>query len=176
MNGVNLFKTIYNRKSIRNYIQEKLEWDLLEDILNYINQLPLLIDGIGTEIKLISNIEEKQGFTGPFTVKAPYYICISSEEKEGYLLNAGYLMQHINLYIQSRGLGACFLGATRPGKELSSTMKYNNIITLAFGKSSEILHRDSSEAKDCLKKNLQFIKKIFLLILMSHLIFARGSI
>lgn len=147
MNGVNLFKTIYTRKSIRNYIQEKLEWDLLEDILNYINQLPMLIDGIGTEIKLISNIEEKQGFTGPFTVKAPYYICISSEEREGHLLNAGYLMQHINLYIQSRGLGACFLGATKPGKELSSTMKYKYIISLAFGKSSEILHRDSSEAK-----------------------------
>ena len=68
-------------------------------------------------------------------------------------------MQHINLYIQSRGLGACFLGATRPGKELSSTMKYKYIITLAFGKSSEILHRDSSEAKRLPEEELTVYKE-----------------
>ena len=142
-----MFETMYTRKSVRKFMQDKLKWQLLDDILNYSAQLPMLIEGIGVEIKLVSNIEQKQGFTGPFAIKAPYYICISSEDKEGYLLNAGYLMQHINLYIQSKGLGACFLGAAKPGKELASTMKYKYIIALAFGHSTEILKRDSSKAK-----------------------------
>ncbi len=97
--------------------------------------------------KLESNIETKQGFYGPFTVKAPYYICISSEKKGDYLINAGYMMEQISLYITSKGLGTCFLGGAAPGKGLKDTMRYDYVISLAFGIPSGTLYRDSHEAK-----------------------------
>lgn len=143
---MNTLDAIFSRRSIRHYLQEKLEWEEISDILNYANNLPKLIEGIAIEFKLISNIEAKQGFHGPFHVKAPYYLCISSEEKEDYLLNAGYMMQQLNLYLVSKGYGTCFLGIG-PGYSLKSTMKYNYVVALAFGKTSSPLYRDSSEAK-----------------------------
>lgn len=143
---MNTFDAIFSRKSIRHFKHEKLEWEVIADILEYANKLPTLVEGIAVEFKLVSNIEEKQGFVTPFHVKAPYYLCISSEEKEDYLLNAGYLMQQIDLYLATKGLGACF-SIISPGRSLKSTMKYKFIIALAFGKTSSPIYRDSSEAK-----------------------------
>lgn len=142
---MNTFEAIFSRKSIRHFKQEKLEWDEIAELLDFANKLPMLMEGIAVEFKLVSNIEAKQGFWGPFNVKAPYYLCISSEEKEDYMLNAGYLMQQINLYLTSKGLGTCFLVAY-PGGGLKATMKYEYIVALAFGKTTSNLYRESSKA------------------------------
>ncbi len=143
---MNMFETIFARKSIRNFCQERIDWETLEDILKFADSLPMLIKDSKVEFKLVSNIEQKQGFNGPFAIKAPYYICLSAEKTEDYLLNAGYLMQQLNLYIESKGLGTCFLGAANPGRALKSSMKYDYVISLAFGKSKGPVYRDPSEA------------------------------
>jgi nitroreductase len=154
-----MFDAIFSRKSIHHFLQEKIDWDVIADILDYANQLPMLTEGISVEFKLVSNIEKKQGFHGPFSVKAPYYICISSEEKDDYLVNAGYLMQELNLYITSKGLGTCFLALSNPGFGLKSTMKYKYVTTLAFGKSSETLYRNSLDAKRLPEKDVVVYKE-----------------
>ncbi len=143
---MNSFEAIFSRRSIRHFKQEKLDWEIIADLLDYANKLPMLMEGIAVEFKLVSNIEAKQGFYGPFNVKAPYYLCISSEAKEDYMLNAGYLMQQINLYLTAKGLGTCFLVAY-PGSGLKATMKYEYVVALAFGKTNAALTRESSEAK-----------------------------
>jgi nitroreductase len=144
---MNMYDVIFSRRSIRSFLYERIEWEVLSDILKYADNLKMLIDGISVEYKLVSNIEQSQGFCGPFSLKAPYYICLSSEKKEDYLLNAGYLMQMLNLYIESKGLGACFIGAASPGRALKASMKYDYVIALAFGKTNEPLYRSSDEAK-----------------------------
>lgn len=143
---MNTFDAIFSRKSVRHFQYKKLEWDVISDILEYANSLPLLIEGIAIEFKLVSNIEANQGFNNPFSVRAPYYICISSENKEDYLLNAGYLMQQLNLYITAKGLGTCFV-LSGPGRGLKASMKYEYVIALAFGKTVSSPYRDSSKAK-----------------------------
>jgi nitroreductase len=143
---MNSFEAIFSRRSIRHFKQEKLDWEIIADLLDYANKLPMLIEGIAIEFKLVSNIEAKQGFYGPFNVNAPYYLCISSEAKEDYMLNAGYLMQQINLYLTAKGLGTCFLVAY-PGSGLKATMKYEYVVALAFGKTNSTLTRESSHAK-----------------------------
>lgn len=155
---MNTFDAIFSRRSVRHFRNEKLEWEVISDILEYANKLPMLIEGISVEFKLVSNIEAKQGFRGPFSVKAPYYLCVSSEDKEDYLLNAGYLMQQMDLYITSKGLGACFVGVG-PGSALKSTMKYKYVIALAFGKGASELYRDSSKAKRLPEKELIVYKE-----------------
>lgn len=142
---MNTFDAIFARKSVKHFLNEKLEWDTIADILEFANNLPMLIEGISVEFKLVSNIEEKQGFRGPFQIKAPYYICISSENKEDYLINAGYLMQQLSLYITSKGLGTCFQYHS-PGYGLKSNMKYDYVVALAFGKTSMSIIHDTSEA------------------------------
>lgn len=156
---MNMYDTIFSRKSIRNYYQERIDWAILEDILAFADKLPMLFDGIKVEYKLINNIEENQGFNGPFTVKAPYYIVLSSEKKDNYLLNAGYVMQQINLYIESKGLGTCFMGGASPGMGLKKTIRYDYIITLAFGKPKSEPYRDPIEAKRLSENELVVYKE-----------------
>ncbi|TAH64650.1 MAG: hypothetical protein EWM47_12155 [Anaerolineaceae bacterium] len=144
---MNMFDMIFSRKSIRSFYQETVDWEILGDILKFADSLPMLTKGIKVEFKLVSNIERNQGFNGPFAVKAPYYICLSSEKKDDYLLNAGYLMQQLSLYIETKGLGTCFLGAANPGWGLKNTMKFDYVIALAFGKSKVPLYRDAFLAK-----------------------------
>ena len=156
---MNMFEAIFSRKSIHHFIQEKLEWDVIADVLAFADSLPMFIEGMAVEFKLVSNIEAKQGFHGPLAIKAPYYICISSEVKDDYLINAGYLMQQLNLYITSKGLGACFVELASPGKSLKSTMKYDYVVALAFGKTSEALYRQSSEAKRLPEKDVIVYKE-----------------
>jgi nitroreductase len=143
---MNMSDIIYSRKSIRRFYQEKIDWEVIEEILQFANNLPMLVSGIKVEFKLVSNIETNQGFNGPFAIKAPYYICLSSEKTEDYLLNAGYIMQQLSLYIESKELGTCYLGAASPGFGLKSTMKFDYVIALAFGKSKEPLYRDSDSS------------------------------
>jgi len=154
---MNTFDAIYSRKSVKHFFNEKLEWDIIEDILEFANNLPMLIDGISVEFKLVSNIEEKQGFRGPFHIKAPYYICISSEEKEDYLINAGYLMQQLSLYITSKGLATCFQ-YRNPGHGLKSTMKYDFVVALAFGNPSTLSSDNNLEA-NCLPEDEVIVYK-----------------
>lgn len=156
---MNMFDTIFSRKSVRKFCQEKIEWEVIEDILKYADSLPMLIKDTKVEYKLVSNIEQKQGFYGPLAIRAPYYICLSSEKTENYLLNAGYLMQQLNLYIESKGLGTCFLGAANPGRNLKKTMKYDYVIALAFGKAKESLYRDPSDAKRLPEKDTVVYKE-----------------
>lgn len=144
---MNMFEAIFSKKSVHRFQQEKLEWSVISDILNFADNLPMLIDDIAVEFKLVSNIERKQGFRGLTAAKAPYYLCISSEVKEDYLINAGYLMQQLNLYIATKGLGSCFLSSANPGSALKATMKYEYVIALAFGKTFDPLFRNSLEAK-----------------------------
>lgn len=155
---MNTFDVMFSRRSIRHFNYEKLDWEVIADILQYADSLPMLIEGIAVEFKLVSNIETKQGFHGPLNVRAPYYLCISSEDKEDYLLNAGHLMQQMSLYIASKGLGTCFMIAY-PGSGLKATMKYEYVLSLAFGKTSSTLYRESSEAKRLPEKEVVVYKE-----------------
>lgn len=156
---MNMFEAIFSRKSNRHFVMDQVEWEVLDDILQFANELPQLFDGIAIEFKLVSNIEKKQGFHGPFSVKAPYYICISSEKKDNYLLNAGYMMQQLSLYLTAKGLGSCYVGLANPGRGLKSTMKYEYIIALAFGETVKPLYRNSLEAKRLPEKDTVVYKE-----------------
>ena len=64
----------------------------------------------------------------------PQLITIYSEEAEGYPENIGFLFQQMDLYLQTLGLGVCWLGMGRMNPKTTSQvegMKF--VIMLAFG-------------------------------------------
>ena len=64
----------------------------------------------------------------------PQLITIYSEEVEGYLENIGFLFQQMDLYLQTLGLGVCWLGMGRMNPRTTTAvegMKF--VIMLAFG-------------------------------------------
>jgi len=137
----NMKEIIYKRKSIRKYDMTPLGNDTLNDIRRFLSEIKPLYDGIKVDCK----IAESENVRGLFAVKAPYYLIISSEAKKGYLTNAGFMFQQTDLYLQSIGLGSCWLGSAKPPVKPNPPFEF--VIILAFGKPQESLYRNLSEFK-----------------------------
>lgn len=146
------YDTIFKRKSIRKYDLQSIDEKTLEDIVSYINVVKPMYENIKIEMKIIT----KESAKGLFPIKAPYYILISSEKKEGYLTNAGFMIQQVDLFLSANGLGSCWVGMAQPKKEIVNQSKLEYVIALAFGKSAETLYRENvSEFK---RKSIEEIR------------------
>lgn len=118
---------------------------LNEQILRDIQQFALSARPLYNHIRVKYDIIDAKGMKGMLAVKAPHYIAISSETGEGYLTNAGFLLQQVDLYLQSIGLGSCWLGMAKPAEVINNSLKF--VILLAFGNPLEEPYRSLSEFK-----------------------------
>ena len=125
-----LKEVIYARKSTRKFDMEELDKSTLNKVISYAHNLKRTHLDIKTEVVLLDPSE----VMSIMTWKAPHYYAIFSEEKEGYLTNAGFMFQQLDLFIQSQGLGCCWLGLARTNKVIKGK---KCVIMLAFGKPAE---------------------------------------
>lgn len=150
-----LYDGIFHRKSIRKYNLEPLPKEVLEDIKEYTKRIKPLEEKIAYEITFLETKEVKN----LFPIKAPHYVCIYSEKKEHYLMNAGFILQEIDLYLSTKGIGACWLGMAKPNKDIP--MKRNGmdfVIMLAFGNPAEQLYRN--QVDEFKRKSLSEISQV----------------
>lgn len=109
---MDLYDSIFYRKSIKKYSKNKIKQNLLEEVRKIASELDPLDSEIGIEAHIVDRGEKFQLIMGKlFKVKAPHYIIITSEEKEGYLENIGYTIEKLVLEISGLGLGTCWVGA-----------------------------------------------------------------
>ena len=128
---MNLYEGIFYRKSVRSFLMEPLEQRLLDNILNFANHLENLTPEQTVKYEIIKYVEEKHSFIEHLTGgNSPYYLVLHAKKTEDYLLNAGYLLEQIVLYMTTKGLGTCYLGM----KRLKSTEELEPVIAVAFGK------------------------------------------
>ncbi|MDF2986377.1 MAG: nitroreductase [Eubacterium sp.] len=147
MTNNELYDVIFKRKSVRKYHMTQLSQDTLEQLQAYTGTLKKLDGNIKVEFTILTSEKVK----GMFAIKAPHYICIYSEKKDGYLVNAGFLMQQLDLYLSAGKLGSCWLGMAKPDKEIPLTRNgLEFVIMLAFGSPEEPVHRTD---KDQFKRN-----------------------
>jgi len=130
---------IRKRKSVRKYDVMPLDAEILENIRAQILKVKPLYPEIKYSIEITS---KTKGILG---VKAPHFLIFGSEEKEGAAENIGFIGQQLDLYFSASGIGTCWLGASKPGEKIESTLPH--VIAMAFGKPAEPLHRDISGFK-----------------------------
>ncbi len=123
-----LHEMIYHRKSCRQFTGRPVDAEMIGKILAF-ERKPLY-----PEIKVRMDIvpRDKVKCICPWTT--PQVIAIYSEEAEGYLENIGFLFQQMDLYLQTLGLGVCWLGMGRMNPKTTEAvdgMKF--VIMLAFG-------------------------------------------
>lgn len=133
------YEMIFKRKSVRKYDDTPLDAQTLEQVAAFASTLRPLFKNIHTGFELADTVK------GIFSIRAPHYILITSENQEGWLENAGFMWQQMDLYLSSLGLGACWLGMAKPNAELRTSLPL--VITLAFGKPAEPVHRTQGEFK-----------------------------
>jgi len=125
---VALKEAIYKRKSTRKYQSVALEEHVLQDIEDYLAKLVSLYPDIAVSFRIVGQ-ENVNSWT---LVKAPYYVVVSSEKKKGHFVNVGFMLQQVDLYLSSIGLGSCWLGMGKPTVGVDVDKDY--VIMLAFGK------------------------------------------
>ncbi len=141
---MNLQEAIYKRQSHRDYYPDSLDKETLKSIEEFISNTKPLYPDIKTTSLIVGN--EKVTNLGMW--KAPHYLAIYSEKKEGYLTNVGFIYQQVDLFLQSMGLGSVWLGMGkyRPDKRnIPNDEEF--VILLAFGKVKSELYRPLEDFK-----------------------------
>ena len=138
-----LNEMIYHRKSCRSFTGNPVDADTIGKILSF-EPKPL-----HPEIKVRMDIvgRDRVKCICPWTT--PQLFAIYSEEADGYLENAGFLFQQLDLYLQTLGLGVCWLGMGRMNpKTTCEVAGMRFVIMLAFGHpKGDPLRRDRKSFK-----------------------------
>lgn len=135
MNDEQLYNSIFKRRSVRKYDPRNLDDTSITSIRSFISGLRPMVPGIRTEVQLL----EGETVKGMFKVVAPYYISFYSEEKDGYLVNAGFMLQQLDLFFNANGIGCCWQGAQKPTIKRDTDLSF--VILLGFGRPAEPLDR-----------------------------------
>ena len=123
-----LQEMIYHRSSCRSFTGEPVSEELLQSVRAF-PMKPLYPD-----IKVHWDILPRSQVKCICPWTTPQVICVYSEEKEGYLENVGFMFQQMDLYLQTLGLGVCWLGLGKMNEKTAEKipgMKF--VIMLAFG-------------------------------------------
>ncbi len=123
-----LNEMIYKRKSCRSFTNVPVDEAMIETIKAF-SMKPLY-----PEIKVHWDIVPRNQVKCICPWTTPQLITIYSEEIDGWLENIGFLFQQMDLYLQTLGLGVCWLGMGRMNPKTTTVvegMKF--VIMLAFG-------------------------------------------
>jgi len=131
MRDERLHEAIFHRRSVRRFDKAPLPEATLADALAFARAAATLVPGLRTEF-VVRDAGETRGL---FLVEAPHYLCFFSELKGPYRMNAGFVLQQVDLYLSASGLGACWLGETKPkGRVPEARGGLAFVVMLAFGR------------------------------------------
>ena len=131
---MSLEEQIYLRKSCRKYVGGAIDMTPIRDFISSVKPLNEDIN-YRYEILTKSEVNLKTRWS------APYYIALYSEKRDNYLENIGFVFQQVSLFMQSIGIGSCWVGL---GSVKDKDPEF--VILIAFGKSGDIT-RDISKFK-----------------------------
>lgn len=146
-----LYSTIFTRKTIRKFDSAlSLSPDELNDIEKLLDSIRPLDSSINVHFKIAKRDETT-------AKRGEYCLLFFSENKPGYLLNAGYMLEQIDLRLSQRHIGVCWYALAKPKENHVCEEGLEYIIMLAFGKSRPENFRSCED--DFKRKSTDFIWK-----------------
>jgi len=133
---MDIYSPIFTRRSCRKYDMTPLNTETIEQIKTFINGVKPLLPSSEFTYRILGP-EEVKGLANP---KAPHYLLISGKEQPLRNTCAGFLFQHVELYLYSMGFATRWLAGVKGKKDDS-----NHIIGFAFGKPAEPGTRKTEE-------------------------------
>ena len=127
---------IFSRKSCRSYEDTPLDPALISEALE---GLTPLFPEIRTEFSVL----EKSSVRSVCKFIPNQLIAAYSEVKEGYLENIGFLLQQVDLRLQKRGIGVCWIGLGKPTVADPEDKEF--VIFLAVGNPACDIKREKEE-------------------------------
>lgn len=120
-----LYEMLFKRKSVRRYDSNNaVSQEVLTALEAYLQGLQPLFQEISVSFRIVKRTQTN-------CLWGEYCLLAYSEEKTGYLENMGYLLEQVDLYLVSRGIGTCWYGMGRPYERDWEGKRF--VIMLAFG-------------------------------------------
>lgn len=118
-----IYDAIKRRRSVRTYPGSELSDSSLDELRELLNEDRNFQPGVDTGAHLIEN---GQGFQESLSgviadygkVRAPHYIVLTAEEKEGGFVEVGYRYEFVVLFLTAKGIGTCWIGKGFGSEEL----------------------------------------------------------
>jgi len=143
-----LYDMIFKRKSVRKFDEELLvSEEELEEIKQKVESLIPLDKDIRVTFRIVKRTETT-------SKRGEYCLLMYSEQKVHYLLNAGYMLEQMDLYLASLDIGSCWYALAKTTELRYDGLDY--VIMMAFGKS-----RPEDFRKDLSKCNRKDSKTIW---------------
>lgn len=131
-------ETIYWRRSCRSFASEPLHETELREVEDFLRAARPL-DG---KIRCAGQIVSAEQVRFYFPWKSPQLVAFFSEKQEEYLENAGFILQQLDLWLQSKGVGVCWLGLGKLRSQVKIPEGMEFVILLAIGTPKEPLSRE----------------------------------
>lgn len=125
-NANSYYDTVFKRRSVRKYSTSKvMTLQDAEAVLELCKEIIPLCPEIKTEFRLMRREE--------LSVKFGHYcILMYSEKKDNCYVNAGYMLEQLELQLEANGIGVCWYGLASP-KEKVTEDGLEFMIMLTFG-------------------------------------------
>ena len=130
---------IRKRKSVRKYETTALDDDTLSKVRAKIETLKPLYEDIDYSVDIVEKTK------GLFNIKAPHYLVFGGEKSMESYENIGFIGQQMDLFFSENGIGACWLGVSKPEENRVKALPC--IVSMSFGKPAELLHRTQADFK-----------------------------
>lgn len=124
-------KVIKDTRSVREYKDKRIDANVINELLGDLNKQKALSNDIKLDFNFMDDgkeaYEKLDGLVGYFgkLIKAPHYIYIVSEIKDGYLENAGYIGERLVLKATSLGLGSCWIEVSENISKVKDILNIN---------------------------------------------------
>ena len=138
------YKAIFKRKSFhlfRGVGRDLLSQDELTEIEKAYADFDCLYPEIRTAIRIVPASKVN------FKRDAEYCILIYSEEKENYLMNAGYIGEQLDLWLVQHNIGSLWYGIGRPDLAEYNGLKYVIMIAIHKVNDPSLYRKDMFRSK-----------------------------
>ena len=138
------YEAIFKRKSFhlfRGVGNEKITQDELRGIEEAYGNFDCLYPEIKTAIRIVPASKVN------FKRDAEYCILIYSEEKDNYLMNAGYIGEQLDLYLVQHNIGSLWFGIGKPDLPDFNAMKFVIMIAVHKVNDPSLYRKDMFKAK-----------------------------
>lgn len=139
--SMDLKETIYKRQSIRKYDKTPLDEETLNEIRQFIDNARVLNPDIEWSYDLVG----VKNFRLLQRINAPHALLLFSQPKQNCFQNIGFIFQQVDLYLQSRGIGSCWIGAGRPRNYENPHPDHEFVILMVLGNPQGELYRERTQ-------------------------------
>lgn len=137
-----LYEAMFHRKSIRKFKDEMLNNNVVRSVEERIKQLRPLFPEEQIAFRILSDDQIKGQVKG-----STHHIAVYAKQGLKSYVNAGFMMQQMDLWLSANGMGSWWHVSSKPSKQWSAVEGLPFVFLITFGIADETLYREPSDFK-----------------------------